>query len=386
MKIYNAEIYTMCSEIIENGWIEFENGKITAVESGMPENISENDIDTERGKVLPGFIDAHTHIGIIENGIGFEGDDCNEQTDPFTPHLRVIDGVNPFDYCFKEAVQRGITTALTCPGSANPCGGTIISLKTYGKRVDDMVIKEAGIKFALGENPKTVYNDRDETPMTRMGISAVIRDGLFKAKNYLEDIVKYENDSENYDKPEFDIKCEALVPLLKREIKAYFHCHRADDICTAIRISKEFNLDTVIVHGTEGHLIADILAEENVPVIAGPILCDRCKPEMKALKIENVQILYENNVKTALCTDHTVIPIQYLPTTAMLGVKGGMSLYNALKTITSTPAQICGISDRVGSITVGLDADLQIYKQGENPLDILSEPHTVIIDGKIIKK
>lgn len=382
MKIYNTEIYTMDSEIIKNGWVEIKNGKIISVNSGSPENISDEDINADGKKLLPGFIDAHTHLGIIENGIAFEGDDCNEQTDPFTPQLRVIDAVNPFDFCFKEAVKRGITSVLTCPGSANPCGGTIIAIKTYGRRVDDMLIKDAGIKFALGENPKTVYNDRDETPITRMGVAAVIREGLYKAKKYCEDIENYENNSEDYDMPEYDIKCEALIPLIKRQTKAHFHCHRADDICTAIRIAKEFNLDAVIVHGTEGHLIADILAEENIPVIAGPVLCDRCKPEMRDLKLENAGILYANKVKTALCTDHPVIPIQYLPTSAELVIKGGMPEYEALKAITINPAQICGISDRIGSITVRKDADLQLYKG--NPLDIMSEPEMVMINGKIM--
>lgn len=380
MKIYNAEIYTMNSGIIKNGWIEIENGKISYVGEGFPDSVSENDINADGKKLIPGFIDAHTHIGIIENGINFEGDDCNEQTDPFTPHLRVIDGVNPFDYCFKEARQRGITSVLTCPGSANACGGNIIAIKTAGRRADDMLIKDAGIKFALGENPKTVYNDRDETPVTRMGIAAVIREGLYKAKKYYDDILKYESDSENYDLPEYDIKCESLIPLIKKEVKAYFHCHRADDMCTAIRIAKEFDIDIVIVHATEGHLIADILAEENIPVIAGPVLCDRCKPEMNGLKIENAGILVKNNVKTALCTDHPVIPIQYLPTSAEIAIKGGMNEYDALKSITITPAEICGIADRVGSIAVGMDADIQLYSG--NPLDIVNEPDMVMIDGK----
>jgi len=384
MKIYNAKIYTMDSGIIENGWIEINNGIISAVESGIPDTVCDDDLNVDGNSVIPGFIDAHTHMGIIENGIAFEGDDCNEQTDPFTPHLRVIDGVNPFDYCFKEAVKRGITTVLTCPGSANPCGGTIIAVKTYGRRVDDMLIKNAGIKFALGENPKTVYNDRDETPVTRMGVAAIIREGLYKAEKYYEDIQRYKADSENYDMPEYDIKCEALLPLIKGEIKAHFHCHRADDICTAIRIAKEFSLQLVIVHATEGHLIADILHDENIPVISGPILCDRCKPEMRDLKIENTGILFKNNVQTAICTDHPVIPVQYLPVSAALAVKGGMPYYEALRSITIVPAEITGISDRTGSITVGKDADIQIYDKNSNFLDIMSEPYKVFIEGREI--
>jgi imidazolonepropionase-like amidohydrolase len=382
MKIYNAQIYTMDNGIIDNGWIEIKDGIITEVQSGKPEKISKDDIDAQENDVIPGFVDAHTHMGIIENGIAFEGDDCNEQTDPFTPHLRVIDGVNPFDYCFKEAVKRGITSVLTCPGSANPCGGSIIAIKTYGRRVDDMLIKTAGIKFALGENPKTVYNDRDETPVTRMGVTAVIREGLYKAKKYYDDIKRYENDSENYDMPEYDMKCEALIPLVSGKIKAHFHCHRADDMCTAIRIAKEFDLDAVIVHGTEGHLIADILHDENIPVISGPVLCDRCKPEMRDLKIENTAILYNNHVRTAICTDHPVIPVQYLPVSASLAVKGGMPYYEALRAITLMPAEITGISDRVGSITVGKDADIQIYSRNFNPLDIMAEPYKVFVSGK----
>lgn len=382
MKIYNARIYTMDIGIIENGWIEINNGKICSVNNGTPDSICSDDINAEGKKMLPGFIDAHTHLGIIENGIGFEGDDCNEQTDPFTPHLRAIDGINPFDFCFEEAVKRGITSVLICPGSANPCGGSIVASKTYGRRIDDMLIKNAGIKFALGENPKTVYNDRDETPVTRMGVAAIIREGLHKARRYYEECLKYQNDSENYDLPEYDIRCESLIPVLKREEKAYFHCHRADDICTAVRISREFNLDTVIVHATEGHLIADILAEENIPVIAGPLLCDRCKPEMKNLKPENAAVLFKNGVQTAICTDHPVIPVQYLPVSASLAVKGGMDSYAALEAITIIPARIAGIDDRTGSITAGKDADIQLYSS--EPLDIMSEPELVMINGRQI--
>ena len=171
--------------IIENGWIQIEKGLISAVEAGKPKDTQNGDIDGKGRLLIPGFIDAHTHLGIIENGIDFEGDDCNEATDPFTPQLRTVDGINPFDRCFEEAYMRGITTAVISPGSANPCGGEIIAAKTFGRRIDDMILRTVGIKFALGENPKNVYNDRDETPVTRMATTAVIREGLFKAKKYL---------------------------------------------------------------------------------------------------------------------------------------------------------------------------------------------------------
>lgn len=386
MLIYNAEIYTMDSAgVIPNGWVKTENGKITEIGSGNPDNVPENGIDAKGGMLLPGFIDAHTHLGIIEDGIDFEGDDCNESTDPFTPQMRAIDGINPFDRCFEEARMRGITATASSPGSANPCGGEICAIKTNGRRIDDMLIKNCGIKFAMGENPKNVYNGREETPVTRMAVTALIREGLHKARRYVRDMDSYYSDSENYDPPEYDIKCEALMPLLDRKIKAFFHCHRADDICTAIRISKEFSLDAVIIHGTEGYKIADIIAEEKVPVIAGPIICDRCKPEMRGLELKNAAVMHQNGVKTAVCTDHTVIPIQYLPLSAQAAVKGGLSFEDALKTITINPAEILGIDETTGSISVGKDADIQLYRKGENPLDLMSEPKLVMISGDICR-
>ncbi|MBP3266698.1 MAG: amidohydrolase [Ruminococcus sp.] len=386
MLIYNAEIYTMDSRgIIPNGYVSINNGKITAVGEGAPESIPEGSINAEGGTLYPGFIDAHTHLGIIENGLDFEGDDCNESTDPFTPQMRAIDGINPFDRCFEEARKRGITAVASSPGSANPCGGEICAIKTAGRRIDDMLISVCGIKFALGENPKNVYNDRAETPITRMAVTALIREGLYKARRYGHDMDSYYQDSENYDPPEYDIKCEALLPLMDRKIKAFFHCHRADDICTAMRIAKEFNLDPVIIHGTEGWKIADIIAEEKVPVICGPLICDRCKPEMKGLELKNASVLIENGVKTAICTDHTVIPIQYLPLSAQAAVKGGLSFDDALRAITCEAAEILGIDDVTGTLTAGKDADIQLYRKGENPLDLMSEPVMVLINGKTVE-
>lgn len=383
MKIYNVQIKTMEKRrSIENGWIEIENGKIIAVEEGSPDVVGTEDIDGQGRLLIPGFIDAHTHLGIIENGIDFEGDDCNEATDPFTPQLRTIDGINPMDRCFEEAYKRGITSAVVAPGSANPCGGEIIAVKTYGRRIDDMIIKPVGIKFALGENPKRVYNDRDETPVTRMATAALIREGLTKAKRYLADIDAYEIDKENNDMPEFDLKNHALIPLLRGEISAHFHCHRADDMFTAVRIAKEFDLKLVIVHATEGHLIADILGTEKLSAISGPVICDRCKPEMKGLELKNTAELVKNGVKTSICTDHPVIPIQYLPASAAMAVKGGLDSDSALEAITINAAEIAGIDDTTGSIAVGKDADLQLYCG--NPLDIMNDPELVMINGKVL--
>ncbi|MCD7960244.1 MAG: amidohydrolase [Ruminococcus sp.] len=380
MIIYNANISTMSQAGEFYGYVQIENEKITAVSPGTPSTISPDDMNAGGSLLLPGFIDAHTHLGIIENGIDFEGDDCNESTDPFTPHLRAIDGINPFDCCFEEARLSGVTTAMVSPGSANACGGVMAIMKTAGQIVDEMCIGTA-MKFALGENPKNVYRDRDEMPVTRMATAAVIREGLYKAQRYQLELDYVENDSDEH-LPEYDAKSEALLPLLERDIKAHFHCHRADDICTAVRIAEEFRLDFVIIHGTEGYQIAEYLAKKNVPVIAGPILCDRCKPEMQNLTIQNPAKLQAAGVRTALCTDHPVIPIQYLSETAALAVKGGMKDTEALYAITAGAAEILGIEERVGRIAVGMDADLQLYRG--NPLELQNDPWLVMIDGKIV--
>lgn len=387
MLIYNAKIITMdTTGIIENGWLETDDDKISDIGNGTPVFIPPESIDAKGGTLLPGFIDAHTHLGIIEDGLDFEGDDCNESTDPFTPQMRAIDGINPFDRCFEEARMRGVTSAASCPGSANPCGGEISAVKTAGRRIDDMLIRNCGIKFALGENPKRVYNDKDDTPITRMATAAIIREGLYKARRYAHDMGSYYSDNENYEPPEYDIKCEALMDLIDRKQKAFFHCHRADDICTAMRITKEFGLDSVIIHGTEGWKVADIIAGEKIPVICGPVLCDRCKPEMSGLELKNAAVLADNGVQIAICTDHTVIPIQYLPLSAQAAIKGGLDEETALRALTIDAAEILGIDETVGSLTVGKDADIQLYPSGVSPLDLMSEPVLVMVDGEVVRR
>ena len=383
MYIYNALINTMDNEIIDNGYIKVEDGKITAVSKGKPTDLTESDIDAKGMTMLPGFIDAHTHLGIVEDGIGFEGDDSNEETDPVTPHLRAMDGINPLDKCFEEAIEAGITTVLSSPGSANTICGEIAAIKTYGRRIDDMVIRNVAMKFALGENPKTVYNDKDETPITRMATVALIREALHKAKKYADGIEKANNDDE-IDPPEYDMKCEALLPLLRKEVTAHFHCHRADDIFTALRICKEFDIKCVLVHATEGHRIADILGKENVNAIVGPIICDRSKPEMKFLNTKNAGILSQNGVKIALCTDHPVIPVQYLAMSGAVAVKNGLDRQKALEAMTISSAEICEIADRVGSITVGKDADICLFDG--DPLNVMVSPELVMINGEVVRK
>ncbi len=392
MIIYNARIFTASedADIIECGYIETKGGIITDVGSmdSFSGSLDSGDvIDASGLTVYPAFVDAHCHIGVCGNGGGFENDDVNEATDPSTPQMRAIDSINAADLCFSEAAHAGIGTVVTGVGSANPIGGSFIAMKTYGStRVDKLVIKDpCSFKFALGENPKRVYNDRDEAPMTRMATAAVIREQLRKAQRYMEDMAEYERTKGTDDetsRPDYDIKCEALIPLLRRKVKAHFHCHRQDDIFTAIRIAKEFSLDYVLIHATDGWLIADELRDERAPCIIGPLFADRCKPELINQSIGNAAKLHKHGVEFAICTDHPETPIQYLPVTAGIAVRGGLSKEQAVLAITSVPAKICGIDDRVGSIETGKDADLAAFR-GE-VFDITEMPEFVIINGKFV--
>lgn len=384
MYIKNAKIFTMGEQgIIENGYILFQNGVIMDLGKMSDFNpVADPEVKDAKGAcIFPGFIDAHTHLGMWEDSIDFEGDDGNEQTSPSMPHLRAIDSINPVDKCFKEALEAGITTVVTGPGSANPIGGQMAAIKTFGRRIDDMIVKSpVAIKFALGENPKRIYNDKDQTPMTRMGTVSIIREQLYKAKEYLKQLDDQLTHDDS-DSIEYDMKCEALIPLLKREIKAHFHAHRADDIFTAIRIAKEFSIDYTIIHCTDGASIADILAEEQATALCGPLICDRSKPELKSLNPKTPAILSNSGVTTTIITDHPVVPIQYLPLSAGLTVREGMDYYEAIKAITINPAVICGIEDRVGSIAVGKDADLAVFDG--DPLSVYSVPKAVFSSGKL---
>lgn len=382
MIVYNAEIYSMTEDMHFYGYVEVQDGKITAVEQGRPGTVSEGDIDAKGGRLLPGFIDAHTHLGIIEDGVDFEGDDCNEVSDPFTPQLRALDGIDPYDRCFAEARAQGVTAVMVSPGSANACGGEMLLMKTSGRCVDEMAVAACGMKFALGENPKATYNSRDEAPVTRMAIAALIREGLQKAKLYSERLQRFEEHPDEEETPEFDAKCEALLPLLEGDQKAHFHCHRADDICTAVRIAKEFGLECVIVHGTGAHMAADLFGEWGLSVIVGPILGSRSKPELREMELQNAAILHKHGVKIAICTDHPEVPIQYLPLSAALAVKGGLPKEAALRAITADAADILGVSDRIGRIAVGLDADMVLFDG--DPLDVMRDPVWVMIGGKIV--
>lgn len=386
MVIKNIRIITMSDKDYENGFVRF--GSVITEIGGMTDYVPTDDeeLDGSGMTLYPGFVDAHCHLGMWSDALCFEGDDGNEDTDPATPHLRAIDSINAMDRCFSDAVSAGVTCVCTGVGSANPVGGSFALIKTFGsKRVDKLAVKNpVSIKFALGENPKRTYNDRDETPVTRMATAAVIREQLAKALRYKEDFEEYhrlKGTDDEVSKPDFDAKCEALIPLFDKKdpLKAHFHCHRADDIFTAIRISKEFGLDYVLIHCTDGGIIADELAEDHPAVVVGPLFGDRGKPELAHHDISTPRILRENGIKFAICTDHPETPIQYLPLTAALAVRGGLSRDDALRAITVNAAEILGVSDRIGSIEVGKDADLVIF--AGDPLDVSQTPELVFING-----
>ena len=385
MIIKNAKLYMPDGNVMEDSYLSVSDGKIAAIGKMTEAPEFEGEVyDAAGGFLLPGMIDPHTHLGMWEDSLGFEGADGNEETDPITPHLRAIDGINPVDLCFAEAVDYGVTSVVAGMGSANPIGGQLLAMKTYGDCVDDMIIKSPiAVKFALGENPKTVYNGKNQTPMTRMATAAVIREALFKAKKYLEKLEKAEND-EDAEEPEFDMKNEALVPLLKREIAAHFHAHRADDIFTAVRIAQEFDLDLKIVHGTDGASIADKLSEKGVEVFVGPIICDRSKPELKSKSDDTAAILANAGVSVSITTDHSVVPIQHLMTSAQIAMKAGLSKQDAFKAITVNPAKALGLDDRIGSLSVGLDADFSLFEV--DPLEAMFEkPKMVFVNGKRVR-
>lgn len=380
--IKNGHIFTMAGEIIEKGNIIIKDGKISEIGKDLVAPSDAKIIDAEGKMVLPGFIDAHCHIGMWEEGMGFEGDDGNEMVDPVTPQLRAIDAINPMDLAFKEAYMGGVTTAVTGPGSANVIGGMFVALKTYGNRVDDMILREpVAMKIAFGENPKRVYESKKKSPMTRMATAAILRETLFKARVYME---KKERGKEDPSKmPEYDMKMEALSLVLNKQIPLKAHAHRADDIFTAIRIAKEFDVDITLDHCTEGHLIADYLAKEGKGAIVGPTLSSRSKIEQKNLTFDTPGILHEAGVKIAIMTDSPVIPLHYLPVCAGLAIKSGLDEMEALKAITINPAEIIGIDDRVGSIEVGKDADIVIFDG--NPIkDIDCKTYATIIDGEVV--
>jgi imidazolonepropionase-like amidohydrolase len=380
--IKNAKVLTMAGEDYENGVILVEDGKIKEIGKGL--NIPEEaEVYNAEGKiVMPGMIDAHTHLGVSEEGVGWEGADYNETSDPITPHLRAIDGINPEEQGLKDAYSHGITSVMTGPGSANIMGGENLVIKTRGNTVDQMVIKSpVGVKAAFGENPKRVYNEQNKSPKTRMAVAAIMRETLMKAEDYLE---KKENATEE-DKPfSRDMKMESVARVLNKEVPLKAHAHRADDIMTILRIAQEFDIDVTLEHCTEGHKVSEEIADSGFSAIVGPSLTTRAKVELKDRTYKTPAVLAEAGVKIALMSDHPVIPVHYLPVYAALAVKSGMERKEALRAITINPAEILGVDDRIGSLAVGKDADMVVFNG--DPLAVDTEIETVFIEGERVNR
>ncbi len=382
--IQNGRIKTMAGPDIPQGQVLIDGGKIVAVGETVNAPAEAQVIDAAGGLVAPGFVDAHCHIGLDEEAIGFEGADYNEMTDPVTPQMRGIDGLNPMDEAFFDAYSHGVTTAVTGPGSANVVGGTFLAVKLWGKRVDDMVVKNpAAMKIAWGENPKRCYGGQKKAPMTRMGTAALLRELLAKSQNYMEELDAWKQDPENHKKPAYDQKLEAMLPVMRHEIPLKSHAHRADDIFTSLRVAKEFGLDITLDHCTDGHLIAQELAEEGRPCLVGPTLGNKSKFELKEKSWDTPRALVEAGAKIAIITDAPVIPLRYLPLCAGLAMQAGLPEEEAWKAVTINPAEIVGISSRVGSLEPGKDADIVIY-QGDPLRDVQCKTLATLIDGRLV--
>lgn len=380
--IKNAEIITMEEADYKNGFLLIENGKIAQMGDMADCPAKECEMYDARGRsVYPGFVDGHCHVGMWEEGLGFEGDDGNEDSDPIMPQLRAIDAVNPFDEAFTNAARAGVTTVVTGPGSANVLGGQFAAMKTRGISADEMTIKVcAAQKAALGENPKGVYASKKQSPVTRMATAALLREALTLAAEYKERRDEYYRDTKENDKPDIDFKLESLLGVISGETLLKVHAHRADDILTAIRIAEEFGIRISIEHCTEGHLIAELLKKKRLPVLIGPTLGTKSKPELKNLSFEIYPALSAVGIEYAIITDHPEIPVEQLPLCAMLAVKSGITERQALGAITINAAKNTDIADRVGSLAVGKDADFTVYS--ENPLTLGAKPDDVFINGK----
>lgn len=360
----------------EDGVVLIEDGRIAALgkDVRVPEGVER--VDAAGKVVVPGLVDAHVHLGVHEEAQGWAGQDTNEMTNPVTPQVRALDGINPEDLGFADAIEGGVLTVNVNPGSGNPIGGQTVALRCAGRTVDEMVLRSpSGLKSALGENPKRVYGDRKEFPSTRLGTAAVIRDAFVKTSNYL---AKRERDNGEF--VERDLRWEALAMVLRGEIPWRQHCHRADDIATAMRLADEFGYKLVLDHGTEAALLADRIAERGVPVLIGPLLTSRAKVELRNRSLANPARLAAAGVEISIITDHPVVPVDLLSVQAALAVKEGLDAATALRAVTLAPARVMGVDDRVGSLEPGKHATLCVWSG--DPLDVRSRVEAAWIDGE----
>jgi len=379
--IVNAKTFTISDGILERATVLMKDGKITRVGPDLPLPPDTQIVDGSGCCLLPGFIDAHTHIALFEDGNGPAGNDGNESTDPNTAHVRAIDGIYPGDIALSEALAGGVTAGCIAPGSANVLGGQVATVKFRGTTVDDMLMEQpAGLKAAFGENPKRAYGSRDKMPSTRMGVAAVMREAFTRAGDYArKKRAAVEDETKT---PDTDLRLESLLLVLERAIPLRVHAHRADDIMTALRIAEEFNLDITIEHCTEGHKVAQVLAERRIPCVVGPSMVSRMKVELRDRSGATAGLLARAGVKVAITVDHPVLPLSFLPVAAASCCREGMSEVDALKAITLNAADICGVGDRLGSIEEGKDADLVLWSG--HPFDYRSKVVRTFIDGETV--
>ena len=384
MYIVGGRILTMAGREIPEGILQIRNGKIAQVgargEVKLQPEEGEQVVIAKNALIMPGIIEAHCHMGIMEEKKSMEGDDCNETVDPLTPDLRAIDGINPMDAAFDDAVRAGITAAMIGPGSSNVVGGQFAMVKTKGRRIDDQNLKSpAAMKVAFGENPKVNYSGQNKSPVTRMAIAAMLRRELWESREYLRQKQEAAEKGE-YFAPDFEKEC--YLPVLREDIPLKAHVHRVDDIFTAIRIAKEFGIKMTMDHCSEGHLVAEELAKEGFPAIVGPDLTSRNKIEVQNMSFKTAGVLNRAGVMVAITTDHPVSQIQTLPLCAGLAVKAGLPMEEGFRAITIYPAKICGVADRIGSLEVGKDADIAIFDG--NPMEIFTRTLYTIINGEIV--
>ncbi|MDY6180336.1 MAG: amidohydrolase [Candidatus Faecousia sp.] len=377
--IKNGHIKTMAGQEYANGCVLIgDDGKIVAVGEALEAPEGALIIDAQGRLVTPGCVEAHCHIGLDNEAVGWEGRDYNEIVEPITPQMRAIDSIYPQDEAFGNAIRGGVTTACTGPGSANVIGGTFAVIKLWGNRVDNMIVKDPiAMKCAFGENPKRCYGQGSKkSPMTRMAVAALLRETLFKTRRYMEDKAAGKN-------PPFDMKLEAMEPVLRGEIPLKCHAHRADDILTAIRIAKEFGVSMTMDHCTDGEVIADELAKEGFPAFVGPSLGGKSKVELQNKSFTTPGVLTKAGVKVSIITDAPVIPLQNLPMCAGLAANAGLPMEEAWKAITINPAQSLGIDHRVGSLEPGKDGDVVIWTA--DPLTTIGgEACITVVNGKVV--
>jgi imidazolonepropionase-like amidohydrolase len=376
LAIVGGRVIPVAGAPIEDGIVLVNDGRVEAVGRDVRVPDGAEWVGAAGKVVLPGLVDAHTHLGVHEEAEGWAGQDTNEMTEPVTPQVRALDAINPADLGFADAVAGGVLTVNVNPGSGNPIGGQAATVRSAGRTVDDMVLRApSGLKSALGENPKRVYGDRKQLPSTRLGTAAVIRDALVKARNYLDKLDRGDDPP-----PERDLRWEALGLVLSGEIPWRQHCHRADDIATALRLADEFGYRLVIDHGTEAVLLADRLAERDVPVLIGPLLTSRSKVELRNRSLTNPGRLAAAGVELGIITDHPVVPIHLLHVQAALAVREGLDPAAALRAVTLTPARVLGLDDRLGSLEPGKDATLCVWSG--DPLDARSRVEVAWIGGR----